>query len=107
MQYVIFKGKEAKNIGRFGMVSPGDKLVLTELEFKGIHGNPEFAMDKSPAPTQEETTRVAIQNIHEKTREELLRMAEQLIKQGEKLDIPHNAPKAKLVALLEPFAVPA
>jgi hypothetical protein len=112
MKFVTYVGKEV-HLGRFGVIKPGTPLVFTEKEFSDINGDPRFKTNKNPENSTEtenktvnrenQGTRVSILELNEKTKPQLLEVADALRAEGKTFELTKNPTKVELLRVLTPF----
>jgi len=99
MKTFKYIGQEAKNLGRFGMVSTGDVLQLNNSEAVSVSDNPEFELfADSPSPEKKEGTNekaVDVDDAIESGEEEKVKAPEEeAIPEEEKADVAEEAKEA-------------
>lgn len=108
-KYLIYRGKEAKNIGRFGWVEPGTALVMTDKEAADVADNPDYAPNKSgivpkrndQVGRENEHLRILQLEAREKTKEELLVLVDELVKEGYEITLSQYPNWNELIRVVE------
>lgn len=98
MKTFKYVGQEAKNLGRFGMVSTGDVLQLNNSEAVSVSDNPEFELFTAlPASEKEEDTSEKTEDDEDKREggeEEVKAPEEEVIVEEEKPEVVEEATEA-------------
>jgi hypothetical protein len=107
-KFLIYRG-ERKNIGRFGMVETDTPLVLTEREYEGVKDDPDFQPNKSGrVPEGDDQVgrenahkRIMLLEIREQTKEKLLVIVDELVRDGYEITLSPHPNWNELVRVVE------
>jgi hypothetical protein len=100
MKQVIFDGVPC-NLSRFGWVTPGQVLNLTDDEARDVVADPRFKSVRKPEVSPEETKNLKILEVQQLSMEQARARIAELQKVGKAIDVKRGATHSQLqVAIL-------